>query len=153
MQTFTDEISYADPTPDTRTRVYDATGIVVSHPTIARDVFKPMMLPDRETLAVMLLDSGRRVIAAGVVATGTVDSVICEPASIFRPALLVGATHVLIAHNHPNGDPTPSRPDIETTRLLEAGARILGIVFVDHLVLTAGERYQSIAEWMETRAL
>lgn len=124
-------------------------GTMIASPDTARAIFLPMMLPDRETLVVMCLDDDRRVITAIVAAIGTVDMVQCEPASVFRPAILVGASHILIAHNHPSGDPTPSMPDIQTTKALEMCAQILGIGFVDHLVLTTSGRYRSIAEYMD----
>jgi DNA repair protein RadC len=68
---------------------------------------------------------------------------------VFRPAIECDASFILIAHNHPSGNPTPSLPDIETTRLIEAGAMLLGIGYIDHLVLTTSGRYRSIAEYME----
>lgn len=124
-------------------------GKTIDSPTAAHAIFFPLMLTDRETLVVMCLDDSRRVIGAFVAAVGTVDSVVCEPWMVFRPAMALGASYVLIAHNHPSGDPTPSKPDVEVTKMLEAGAAILGIGFVDHLVLTATGRYRSIAEYME----
>ena len=124
-------------------------GTTIASPDAAAAIFLPLMLKDRETLVVMCLDEDRRLITAARVAVGTVDMVPCHPAILFRAALLCDASHILIAHNHPSGDPTPSKPDIETTRILEAGARLLGIGFVDHLVLTHSGRYRSIAEYME----
>lgn len=124
-------------------------GTTIDHPAAAARIFLPLMLPDRETLVVMLLDEHRAVITALVAAIGTDNMVQCEPSAVFRPALLLGASHILIAHNHPSGDPTPSQPDIQTTRTIELCARILGINFIDHLVLTTSGRYRSIAEYME----
>lgn len=163
MRTFDDEITYADdgrslapamPRAQGTVRVLGMCresdiGVTISHPEIARDIFLPMMLTDRETMAVMLLDADRRVMGAFVAAIGTVDMVQCHPSDVFRPAIMLGASYVLVAHNHPSGNPTPSDADIETTRMIEAGAAILGINFVDHLVLTATGRYRSIAEYME----
>lgn len=124
-------------------------GMVIDRPEAAHAVFWPLMLKDRETLVVMCLDADRRVINAVVAAVGTVDMVQCHPQDVFRPAILLGASYVLIAHNHPSGDPTPSEADLKTTKMIEACATILGIGFVDHLVLTASGRYRSIAEYME----
>jgi DNA repair protein RadC len=127
-------------------------GTTINHPDRAASVFLPMMLRDRETLVVMCLDDDKRVINAFVAAIGTADMVQCEPSTVFRPAMLLGACHILVAHNHPNGNPTPSIPDIQTTRMLEMCCKILGIGFVDHLVLTHTGRYRSIAEYMELGA-
>jgi DNA repair protein RadC len=124
-------------------------GKPIGCPDSAAAIFLPLMLKDRETLVAMFLDADRRLINAARIAIGTVDMVPCHPAILFRAALLLDASHILIAHNHPSGDPTPSRPDIETTKILESGAKLLGIGFVDHLVLTHTGRYRSIAEFME----
>lgn len=124
-------------------------GRVIAHPQDAASVLLPMCLPDRETLTVMCLDARRRVINAFVLATGTATEVACEPRDLFRPVLLLDAHAILIAHNHPNGDPTPSEADILTTKTIELICRVLGVQFIDHLVLTASGRYRSIAEYME----
>ena len=123
-------------------------GNVIGQPADARAVFLPMMLPDRETLVVMLLDDHRRVITAFVAATGTATQVSCEMPAIFRPAVLLGATYILIAHNHPNGDTRPSDADILTTKMIEAGSALLGIGLIDHLILTNTNGYRSIIEYM-----
>lgn len=159
MRTFNDEISYADDAtaiPHARTSVRvlgmcreSDVGATIGHPTDAARVFLPMMLPDRETLVVMCLDERRSVITAFVAAVGTENMVECEPMTVFRPAVALGASYILIAHNHPNGDPTPSLADVQTTKVIETCAQILGIGFVDHLVLTVSGRYRSIAEYME----
>lgn len=124
-------------------------GRVIAHPMDAADVFLPLMLPHRETLVVMCLDERRRVITAQRVAIGGVDFVTCEPKLVFRPAVEHDASFILIAHNHPSGNPTPSRADLETTKMIETCAVILGIGYVDHLVLTTSGKYRSIAEYME----
>lgn len=128
-------------------------GTRIAHPAHAAALFLPMMLEDRETLVAMFLDSSRRVMHARRIAIGTIDSVTCEPRLVFRPAVTLDASAILIAHNHPSGNVTPSIPDIETTRMLEMCAKVLGILFVDHLVLARDGRFQSIAEYMETRAV
>ena len=124
-------------------------GTTVASPDAAAAIFLPLMLQDRETLVVACLDDDRRLISALRIAVGNAYSVPCHPTIMFRAALLCDARHILIAHNHPSGDPTPSLPDLETTKMLEAGAKLLGIGFVDHLVLTHTGRYRSIAEYME----
>ena len=165
-RTFDDEVSYPSDAPivptiqahRTSVRVLglcpdSAIGTPIAHPLDAREIFRPMMLPDRETLAVMLLDERRNVITAFVASVGTETMVTCDPPAIFRPTMLLGASCILIAHNHPSGDPTPSDADIQTTKLIDTCAKILGILLVDHLVLTTSERYQSVFEYMENHSL
>ncbi len=125
-------------------------GATIGHPMDAARIFLPMMLADRETLVVMCLDERRRVILARRVALGGVDYVTCDMRLVFRPAIVADASYILVAHNHPSGNPTPSQADVDTTKLIEAGATILGINYIDHLVLTTNGRYRSIAEYMET---
>lgn len=157
MRTFTDEISYADDTPATSKRTTRMLGMcldsdignTIACPEDAVRVFCPMMKDDNETLCVMLLDTSRRVITAYVAAIGTRTEVQCDTSMVFRPAVALGAVYILIAHNHPNGDPTPSYQDLVTTKSLEACANILGIGFVDHLVVATNDgRYRSIAEYI-----
>ena len=125
-------------------------GTRVDSPEKAHSIFMPLMLTDRETLVVMCLDQSRSLISAFVAGIGTADMVQVDTQQMFRAAILLGASYILIAHNHPSGDPTPSNADIQTTINLELCAKILGIGFVDHLVLTTSGCYRSIAEYVET---
>jgi DNA repair protein RadC len=83
---------------------------------------------------------GYKVVATGGQAATTVDA-----KTLFRDALLLGAAAVVLAHNHPSGDPTPSRDDLRLTRQLTEAGKLLDIRVHDHLVLGAGARYVSLA--------
>lgn len=124
-------------------------GKLVTSPQEASRLMLPLMLAERETIVVACLDERRKVITAFVAAIGGIDYVVCEPPAIFRMPVALSATSILVAHNHPSGDPTPSQADIQTTKMLEACATILGIVFIDHLVLTRCGKWRSIAEYNE----
>lgn len=92
----------------------------------------------REHMIVFMLNVRHRIIARRVIAIGTLTGVDVHPREVFRQAIVDGAAAVILAHNHPSGDPTPSRPDIElTTRLREVG-EICGIVVLDHVVVSVG---------------
>lgn len=85
---------------------------------------------------------------AGVhpISIGTTNSCIVEPRSVFRPCILNNATGIVVAHNHPTGDTTPSEEDIATTtRLIECG-NILGIPVYDHIIVGFGGTYTSFHE-------
>ena len=70
------------------------------------------------------------------VSVGTLNASLVHPREVFKKAILNNSSHVIVAHNHPSGDPTPSDDDIATTkRLIEAG-KILGISVVDHIIVT-----------------
>lgn len=88
-----------------------------------------------EELHGLFLDRRRRVLARRRLTVGSDSFTVVDPRQVFRVALGVGAQAVVLAHNHPSGDPTPSRLDQQVTdRVAEAG-RVLGIVLVDHLVV------------------
>lgn len=100
---------------------------------------------EQEVFLAFPLDVKNRVLGYVEVARGSVDSVGVDPRTVFRTAVLLGASAVIVVHNHPSGDPTPSAEDIALTgRLVDAG-KILGIPVLDH-VIVAGERTLSFAE-------
>jgi DNA repair protein RadC len=93
---------------------------------------------DRETFLVLCLDTRHRVNAAHVAAIGGIDFAPIEPRAVFTAALLAGAACVVLAHNHPSGDPTPSEEDLRITRRLVEAGRILGIPVIDHVIVGDG---------------
>jgi len=98
-----------------------------------------------EQFGVVLLDGRHRVIRTTVLAVGTMNSTVVQPREIFREAAVGGAVAVVVFHNHPSGDPTPSAEDGELTRRLVAAGVLMGIDVVDHLVL-GDVRYCSFKE-------
>jgi len=88
-----------------------------------------------ESFWVLCLDARSRALGLLEVARGTITACLVHPREVFRPAIARGATHLVVLHNHPSGDPEPSPEDFALTeRLVEAG-RLLGIPVVDHLVV------------------
>jgi DNA repair protein RadC len=88
-----------------------------------------------EEFRILFLDRKNRLIADEQQGTGTVDHTPVYPREIMRRALELESSSVILVHNHPSGDPTPSRADIDTTRQVEAAAAALGITVHDHLVI------------------
>ncbi len=99
---------------------------------------------DREQIFCLHLDVKNRLISRETVSTGTLSSAICHPREIFKAALLANAASVVLAHNHPSGDPEPSREDIELTRRLIRVGLLLGVPVLDHVVV-AEDGFRSIA--------
>ncbi len=98
---------------------------------------------DHEQLRILLLDGKNQVMGNVLRYQGTVNSSVLRVAEVFRPAITTNCPGIIVCHNHPSGDPTPSEDDIHATRqLVEAGA-ILDIELVDHLIIGAG-RYASL---------
>jgi DNA repair protein RadC len=117
---------------------------------LTADDFARYLLPQfgaypLERFGVVLLDTKHRLLGASILSVGSLDSSIVHPREVFQEAITVGAAAVAVFHNHPSGDPTPSRDDLKlTVRLRQAGI-ILGIPLVDHLIL-ADTRYYSVRE-------
>ena len=98
-----------------------------------------------EQFGVVLLDARHGLIAARLVSSGSLDASTVHPREVFRHAIVGRAAAVILFHNHPSGDPEPSREDVGLTRRLVAAATVLGIEVIDHIVLGSG-RYFSFRE-------
>lgn len=99
---------------------------------------------DRERCVAALLDTKHQLLDTVVVSVGSIDHTFMGPREIYRDALLANASAVVLAHNHPSGDPEPSRDDDAVTRRLAAAGELMGIDLLDHLVVAAG-RWISLA--------
>jgi DNA repair protein RadC len=89
----------------------------------------------QEQVRVILLDSGQRVIAIPTVYTGTINTSVLRVSEIFREAITRNSPAIILVHNHPSGDPSPSPEDIELTRTLIAAGNLLDIQVFDHLII------------------
>ncbi|HEX2255219.1 MAG TPA: DNA repair protein RadC [Afifellaceae bacterium] len=94
-----------------------------------------MAFEEREQFRILFLDKKNALIADEVQQRGTVDHTPVYPREVVRRALELSATAIILVHNHPSGDPTPSRADIQMTRTIAETAKPLGIVVHDHLII------------------
>ncbi len=94
-----------------------------------------MAFEEREQFRILFLDKKNVLIADEVQQTGTVDHTPVYPREIIRRALELSATAIILVHNHPSGDPSPSRADIQMTKTIAEVAKPLGIVLHDHLII------------------
>ena len=101
---------------------------------------------DQEHLRVILLNTRNEVVGTDEIYVGNVNSSVVRPAEVFRPAVRNNATAIIVVHNHPSGDPSPSEQDIEITRELAASGKMLGVEVLDHLAIGSGNRYVSMQE-------
>ena len=99
----------------------------------------------QEHFKVLLLDSKLQVLQAPTITIGIVNASLVHPREVFRPALAHATVSIILAHNHPSGDPTPSGEDLEVTKQLVASGHILGIEVVDHVIIGDG-RFVSLKE-------
>ena len=117
---------------------------VESAEDIAKLFMEELRYERREIFKTLLLDSKGGIISTETVSVGELTSTLVHPREVFNQAVKKSAAAVAFVHNHPSGDPTPSRQDFETTRRLMACGNILGIPVVDHVIIGDGQ-YISIA--------
>jgi DNA repair protein RadC len=99
----------------------------------------------KEVFKVLLLNRANRLIKEVFISEGTLDASIVHPRDVFKEALLEPAAGIILIHNHPSGNPSPSDEDLRITKQLVDAGRLLGIKVYDHIIL-AGESYRSLAD-------
>jgi DNA repair protein RadC len=128
-------------------------GAVLADARAVHELVHASLVGERqERVVVLLLDARHRLIGERCVSVGSLMSSVIHPREVFRPAIGLAAAAVILVHNHPSGDPTPSVEDHQVTvRLAEAGA-LLGIRLVDHVVVAA-DGWKSFKEegWLPER--
>ena len=95
----------------------------------------------KEQFVVILLDTKNKVIGTEVISEGSLTNSTVHPREVFQPAILQHAAAIAVAHNHPSGDPHPSKEDRQLTEVLLAAGKTLGIPLLDHLVIGDGTYY------------
>ena len=114
--------------------VYRAITVITSVEEEAQEVF-----------GVLILNTKFKIVAVHEISRGTLNASIVHPREVFKPAILHNAAAIICFHNHPSGDPEPSKEDIKiTNRLIEAG-KIMGIEILDHIIV-GDDRYTSLKE-------
>jgi DNA repair protein RadC len=117
----------------------------VTSPEAAAEILVPPLRGrDRERCVVALLDTKHRLLDVVTVSVGSIDHTFMAPREVFRDALLANASALVLAHNHPSGDPDPSRDDELVTRRLVRAGELVGVEVLDHLVV-GGDRWVSLA--------
>jgi len=127
-------------------RHYDKTAMTSTTIRNAKDVFEYLAdmrdLP-KEHMRGLYLNAHGRIIRDEVISIGTVNSNLLHPREVFHPAIVSNAAAVIVAHNHPSGETTPSAEDIEVTKQLVQAGKILGIALLDHVIITK-DAYTSV---------
>ena len=124
------------------TKPDDVTKIHIGSSETAYRIFKKVAIlgDDKENFWVLPLDGRNHPLCEPIKLTrGTKDTSIVDPSEVFKDAIRWGASIIIVAHNHPTGDPEPSAQDIETTKRLIDTGKLLGIRIVDHLVLGSSQ--------------
>ena len=126
-------------------RIASAKSIEKIHLSCPQDVADFLMprlrYAAKEQFVVILLNNKNKVIGTEVVSEGSLSSSIVHPREVFAPAILHHAAAIMVAHNHPSGDPKPSIEDEEVTRQLLRSGKVLGIPMIDHVIIGDGNYY------------
>ena len=118
----------------------------INCPEDVRRLLGPEMAPlAQEQLRVLLLNTRNEVVGQRVIYQGNVNSSMVRPAEVLRPAVVESVPSIIVCHNHPSGDPTPSPEDAAVTRDLSQAAKLLGVELLDHVVI-GGDRSVSLKE-------
>ena len=129
---------------DKAAEYFQDTGAITSSAEVnARFAF--LREETRENFIAVHLDSKNKVLCVDRVSTGSLNASVVHPREVFKSCLLSSAAALLLVHNHPSGDPTPSREDHEITTRLKEGSELLGIRLLDHIVI-GNPRHYSFAD-------
>jgi DNA repair protein RadC len=120
--------------------------VIHSPQDVANLVMAEMASLDQEHLRVLLLNTKNEVLSIQEIYVGNVNSSMVRPSEVFRPAVRDNAPSIIVVHNHPSGDPTPSPEDVSITRELVSAGELLSIELLDHLVIGYGNRFISLNE-------
>jgi len=116
----------------------------IQSPQEAMQVLMPLLGEElQEVFVEILLDTRLHVLSVEELYRGTVNQVAMRVAEVFRPAIVANAPNILLAHNHPSGDPSPSPEDLAITREVVQAGRLLHIHVLDHLII-GGDRFVSL---------
>lgn len=129
-------------------RIVGARGdeeVIIRTPKDIRDAVYDLKFFDKEHFVCLFLNTKNRVIGRETISVGSLNSTIVHPREVFKAAIRKGAASIIFAHNHPSTDPTPSKEDIEVTKLLSEGGAILGIKVMDHVII-GGDNWVSLKE-------
>jgi len=123
-----------------------ARRVRLSSPEEVAEYFGPTLEgKKKEVFRIALLDSQNGLVRDVQVSEGSLSASIVHPREVFRSAILEAAAHLILVHNHPSGDPTPSKEDVHLTRQLVEGARLLGLRIHDHVIIGQG-RHVSLVQ-------
>ncbi|GAA0355129.1 RadC family protein [Bacillus horti] len=111
----------------------------------AKYLMELLKLDQQEKFYVLYLDTKNQIVYEKAVFVGSLNASIVHPREVFKEAVKWSSASIIVAHNHPSGDPDPSREDIEVTKRLVSAGEIMGIDLLDHIVIGDG-RYVSLKE-------
>jgi DNA repair protein RadC len=135
------KIKYKIITKEYTLKIAEKLDTAISKPEILFEALKDDFNPLQEELYVLSLNVKHQIINKHLVVRGGHSSMTVVPADILRMPLIDGCNKIIIAHNHPSGDPEPSEEDITFTRKIKEGCKFLGIDLLDHLIYVTDDYY------------
>ncbi len=120
-------------------------GTIIRQPCDVFDAFQWLSLESQEQFVVVCMNTKNKIIAWRVISEGTLNAAIVHPRDVFHVAIEQNSASVIVMHNHPSGDPTPSPEDIDITKKLCEVGKVMGIVVFDHIIIGGG-RFCSLKE-------
>lgn len=118
--------------------VRECSGRIDNVTDVAKILMHEMMYEKRELFVALFLNTKLRIESRMTISIGSLDAAPVHPREVFCPAIKRGAAGIIVAHNHPSGDPSPSQQDIDVTERLLHSSEILGIKLVDHVIIGKG---------------
>ncbi len=118
---------------------------LLSPETVASYYMEDMRHLTTEQIMLVMIDSKSKIIKEEIISTGTVNASILAPREVFIKALSAGAVNIILLHNHPSGDPTPSAEDVKTTNRIKEAGTLIGIKLMDHIII-GDNKYISLKE-------
>jgi len=119
---------------------------VVKSPADAVTLLSDMSVMEQEVMRTLLLDTKNHVLGIPTVYSGSVNTTVIRVAELFKEAVRQNCAAIIVAHNHPSGDPTPSPEDVAVTGEIVKAGKILDIDVLDHVVIGAGQKFVSLKE-------
>jgi DNA repair protein RadC len=113
----------------------DESPVLDNPENVVRLVRAKNLLLETEQFQALLLNTRKRLIRAAKISDGTLDTILVHPREVFKSAIAANAASIVLVHNHPSGDPTPSEADIKVTRDLIRAGQLLKIEVLDHVII------------------
>ncbi len=129
----------------------ESTGPMITTPDHCARYLDNVQDLAQEVFIAITLNTKNRVIGKHLISLGTLNSSLVHPREVFRVAILDGAAAMILAHNHPSGDVTPSSEDIKITKQLVAAGQIMGIKTLDHIILGSSGPHESSTSCLSLR--
>lgn len=113
----------------------------ITGPASVADMVPDLQFADREHVAVIFLSTPNKVLGVNICSAGTINAAMVHPREVFKPAILANSARIILVHNHPSGDCSPSGEDFKVTARIRDAGKLLGIELLDHIIVSSAGYY------------